>query len=68
MKEFKYEGFMNSEAQEFFKGKIIEEQRDGLAVIGHFIQLVNGKTYLPSKGDIFTKYDDGTISVKTIYR
>jgi len=68
MEKLEYKGYMSSEAQEFFEGNIITEQRDGLAVIGHFVKLSNGETCLPSKGDIFTKHEDGTISVETIYR
>ena len=62
--EFTYQGFMSSEAQEFFKGNVIEEQRDGCAVVGSFIKLANGKTTLPSKGDVFIKHLNGTITTK----
>ena len=58
--EFEYKGFMSSEAQNFFEGNIIREQRDGCATVGSFIQLADGKTYLPSKGDKFIK-EDGRI-------
>jgi len=68
MKEFEYMGYMSSEACEFFKGKIIEEQRDGLGVIGNFVKLSNGDTHLPSKGDKFKKDENGNIFVDSIYR
>jgi hypothetical protein len=58
---FKYKGFMCSEAQNFFKGNVIEEERDGCAVVGSFIKLSEGGTHLPSKGDKFKKLKDGTI-------
>lgn len=67
MIEFEYKGYMCSAAQEFFKGNIIEEERDGCAVVGSFIKLSNGKTHLPSKGDKFTKNEDGSLTVSSIY-
>lgn len=65
---FEYPGYMNSDAVKFFDGNIIEEQRDGVAVIGHFIKLSDGSTHLPSKGDKFIKHNDGSLSVESIYR
>jgi len=61
--KFKYEGFMSSEAQEFFKGKTITEERDGCAAVGTFIKLANGNTCLPSKGDIFIKDTNGYLTL-----
>lgn len=61
-----YEGFMSQEAQEFFKGNIKREEREGCATVGSFITLENGKIHLPSKGDIFIKREDGTLTVKSI--
>lgn len=58
MIQFIYKGYMCNEAQLFFEGNIISEERDGCAVVGHFIKLSNGTTYLPSKGDIFEKYEN----------
>lgn len=66
--EFVYEGWMSKEAQLFFDGHIIEEERDGVAAVGTFIKLASGKTHLPSKGDIFIKHKDNTLTVKSIYR
>jgi hypothetical protein len=65
--EFVYEGWMGQEAQDFFKGNSKSEQRDGCGAVGTFIKLANGKTHLPSKGDIFTKDENGLITVKSIY-
>ena len=67
MVEFKYLGFMCDDAEAFFADKIIKEQRDGCAVVGSFIKLKDGKTCLPSKGDIFTKDENGDLTVKTVY-
>jgi hypothetical protein len=68
MKELKYKGYMDDVAHEFFKDRAIYEQRDGMAVIGYFIILKDGRTHLPSKGDVFTKDENGDITVITIYR
>lgn len=57
--EFIYPGYMSSEAQEFFKGYIEEEERDGCAVVGSFIKLADGTTKLPSKNDVFIKTQEG---------
>ncbi len=59
---------MNQKAQEFFKGKLNVEQRDGVAVVGSFVLLANGSTHLPSKGDIFRKYENGGIYVSSKHR
>lgn len=61
--EFTYLGHMSQEAEEFFKDNIIREERDGCAVVGSFIILENGKTILPSKGDKFTKNEQGKIKL-----
>jgi len=68
IEEFEYKGYMCLEAQSFFKGNLIEEERDGCATVGSFITLSNGKTYLPSKGDHFRKYSNGSINVTSKYR
>lgn len=68
MEEFKYKGYMCDDAENFFEGKVISEQRDGCAVVGHFVKLGNGNTHLPSKGEIFKKDQNGDISVTSIYR
>jgi hypothetical protein len=64
MKEFKYKGYWCSEAEEFFKGFVTREERDGCGVVGHFINLSNGKTCLPNKGDVFIKEECLTIRLK----
>lgn len=61
MTQFTYPGYFSKEAEEFFGDKVITEQRDGLAVVGHFVKLENGKTSLPSKNDRFEKDSDGNI-------
>ena len=66
--EFVYEGWMGREAQKFFEGSRITEERDGCATVGSFIRLSNGKMHLPSKGDKFTKHVDGSITVESIHR
>jgi hypothetical protein len=63
IEKFKYKGYMCREAQIFFKNKIISEQRDGCATVGHFIKLSNNVTYLPSKNDKFIKYENGSIKL-----
>ncbi len=68
MEKFIYEGYMSQEAQDFFKDNIKTEQRDGIAVIGSFVKLANGDTHLPNKGDVFTKHENGVITVSSIYR
>jgi len=35
--EFVYEGWMGQEAQKFFEGNRITEERDGCATVGSFI-------------------------------
>ena len=65
---FQYTGWMSQEAQLFFDGHIIKEERDGVAVVGTFIKLASGKTHLPSKGDVFTKHENNTITVKSQHR
>ncbi len=66
IEEFEYKGYMCSDAQKFFKDKIITEVRDGCAVVGNFIRLSDGSTHLPSKKDKFKKYEDGSIKLKEI--
>lgn len=66
VKEFEYKGYMSKEAQEFFKDKLITEDRDGCAVFGSFVRLISGKMHLPSKGDKFKKCESGSITVETI--
>ena len=62
--EFIYPGYMSTEAQEFFKGHYVEEQRDGCGAVGTFLKFSDGKTKMPSKGDIFIRNKKG-ISLKT---
>lgn len=68
IEEFEYEGYMSQKAQDFFKGKLIKEQREGIAVVGSFVVLANGNAHLPSKGDIFRKYENGSICVSSKHR
>ena len=68
IEEFVYEGWMGQEAQKFFEGNCIREERSGCATVGSFIRLSNGKTHLPTKGDKFTKHEDGSITVESIHR
>lgn len=68
VEEFEYPGYMSQDAQDFFEGKYIMEQRDGCAVAGSFITLSNGDTHLPSKRDKFKKYENGDITVESIHR
>lgn len=68
IEEFEYEGYMSQKAQEFFKDKLNREQRAGVAVVGSFVTLANGGTHLPSKGDVFRKYENGSICVSSIHR
>lgn len=63
MQKLIYPGYMSSEAQEFFKGYTIEEERDGCNVIGTFIVLANNKIHLPSKGDEFIKTEQNKIKL-----
>jgi hypothetical protein len=67
MEKHIYPGYMSKEAQEFFKGCVIREEREGCATIGSFIKLASGKTHLPSKGEEFEKDEEGRITVKSIY-
>ena len=62
--EFKYKGYFCDEAEKFFGDKVTREEREGCGVVGHFVKLANGKTSLPSKGDVFTKNEKGEISLK----
>lgn len=68
MEKFIYEGYMSKEAQDFFKDNIETEERNGIATIGSFVTLANGDTHLPNKGDVFTKHENGAITVSSIYR
>lgn len=63
MKKLIYLGYMSSEAHDFFGDNLIKEERDGCAVVGFFIKLDNGKTVMPSKGDIFIKTDENKIKL-----
>ncbi len=57
--ELIYPGYMSKEAQDFLKGHYEEEERDGLGVVGVFIKTHDGKTIMPSKGDVFIKDESG---------
>jgi len=62
-KEFIYPGFLTDEAIKFFGDKRKSEERDGCAVVGTFIELSDGSTRMPCKGDIFIKDVDGNLDV-----
>ncbi len=68
VEEFEYQGYMSQEAQKFFEGKLITEERGGCAVVGSFVKLANGNNHLPNKNDKFKKYEDGSITVSSMYR
>lgn len=61
MKEqyFIYSGFWDVDAEAFFKGHYIMEERNGGTAVGTFIILSNGTTMLPMKGDRFIKDENG---------
>ena len=54
---------MSKEAEDFFGTKLTREERDGCAVVGHFVKLENGETIMPSKGLVFTKDEQGKIKL-----
>lgn len=56
-----FPGYMSKEAQMFFEGHTIEEERDGCATVETFVKLANGKIVLPSKGAKFSKNEEGKI-------
>lgn len=59
MTQLTYPGYMSQEAQSFFEGYLLTEQRDGCAATGFFVRLANGSTVMPSKGDVFIKDNKG---------
>jgi hypothetical protein len=63
--EFVYPGYLNDESINFFGDKRISEKRDGCGAVGTFIKIPNGKTHMPSKGDIFIKDNLGNITLKS---
>ena len=58
-----YQGFLTDEAITFFGDKRESELRDGCGAVGTFIMLSNGKTHMPSKGDVFMKDENSNISL-----
>ena len=66
--EFEYKGYMSKEAELFFGCKLLVEERDGCAVVGHFVEMADGRIHMPSKNDVFTKNDDGSITVSSANR
>jgi len=56
---FTYQGYMSNEATQFFGKYLIQEQRDGLAVVGFWAKLANGNTQMLEKGLSFTKNKKG---------
>jgi len=65
VEEYEYKGYMSDAALKFFGDKLISEERDGCAVVGHFLKLSNGSIHMPSRHDKFEKYEDGNITLKT---
>lgn len=64
--EFKFLGYMDNEAVEFFKEHSFEEPHPNVdGVVGTFVNLKDGKVHLPYRGEIFIKNEDGTIELKT---
>lgn len=59
---FTYLGYLSKEAIVFFGDKIKSEERDGCATVGTFIELGNGTTCMPAKGDVFTKDEKGIVT------
>lgn len=66
--EFEYLGYMSKEADDFFGEMSVIEIREGVGVCGEFIRLANGEYHLPSKGDKFRKYENGSICVTSAHR
>lgn len=56
---FTYQGYMSQEAQNFFGDNIIQEQRDGMAVMGFWVKTQDGNTHMLSKGQQYTKDEKG---------
>lgn len=57
--KFTYEGYMSQEAQDFFKGHSKQEDHPNVrGVSGTFVLLADGTWHLPSKNEIFTKYNN----------
>lgn len=63
MEQLTYPGYMSSEASEFFGDSLVKEKREGCATVGHFIKIQDGRTVMPSKGDIFVKDKDGRLKL-----
>jgi len=61
VEEFEYQGYMSQEAQKFFGGKLITEERNEGAVVGSFVKLANGTTHLPNKNDKFKSMKMGAL-------
>lgn len=56
LQEFKFPGYMSSEAQEFFKGNSFEEAHPNVrGVSGTFVKLKDGSTHLPFRNEVFIK-------------
>lgn len=64
-KSLEYIGYMTDEMKDFLGDKLIQEQREGLGVVGMFLKTCSGSTHLLSKGDIVNKYAVGCISVSS---
>lgn len=58
---FEYKGYWCSDAESFFAGNYVSEERAGCATVGFFVKLANNETVMPAKGDKFIKSEDGKI-------
>ena len=50
---------MDEESEEFFGEYLISEERDGCAVVGFFVKMVNGEIVMLEKNLSFCKTDKG---------
>jgi len=57
--QFTYQGYMSNDAQEFFKDYLIQEQRQGIAVVGFWVKTADGNTIMLQKGLTFIKDNKG---------
>lgn len=63
MKKLIYPGYMSQECKNFFGDDLVSEEREGCAVVGHFVKLKDNTTRMPSKGDVFIKDNDSKIEL-----
>ena len=63
MEKLVYPGYMSDECITFFGDKLIREDREGCAVVGHFVKLKGGNTTMPTRNDIFIKDENNNIAL-----